>query len=473
MQNVSRSTKNLKKTGKSAALAASETGKNRQKRLRKTVKNTGKIRSEAESYSASEAATLLGVSIPTLKRMVAEGSLGSFRTPGGHVRILADSIEALREHRKERVPPVREASPILQNRRERLEELVLEAQEVRARRELARLQREDHEEAEKQQAEEEDQEQEAAERQAELEREQERLEQKEAEDQARKEAERARADFRYRWLEEANRALSAPPCRLLSAAQKKEIIEAVEAEIAKRKPSDTPRMAMLLAHTIAALIERYDAERKAQEQRQQAIDRALWSLSAFATEEEKARAAVAVREAIRRLDADASETELLTSTQDAIRPVQQAIERRLLKQRVLNWGVQQLPLAKTDLDALRVRRECSEILAELPEGVSELEAKEALESTVQEARQEIEKRQTRQQREARKAQLVEQGLAEISTYLWDLKSKGEITADEYFDPDFNQHIKIMVRRTLQAELTGDESNKELRELVKEIIDNEA
>ena len=321
---------------------------------------------------------MLGVSTPTLKRMVAEGRLESFRTPGGHVRILAESIGAMRERRTERIRPVRDASPVLQNRRERLEELTLEAQEVRARRELEKLQREDEEEAEQQEEEEEAREQEAAERQAELELEREQLEQEQAQERARKEAERALAAFRYRWLQEANQALADPQCRWLSAAQKKEIIDAVEAEIGKRQPSDAPRMATILAHTIAALMERYQAERQAQKRRQEIIDRALWSVSVFATDQEKARAIVAVREAVRRLDADASESELLTSAQEAIRPINQVIERRRLKERVLNWAIQQLPWGKTELDAVRVRRECGEILAELPEDFSEAEAKEAL-----------------------------------------------------------------------------------------------
>src|SRR6266540_1034835 len=139
-----------------------QTENNRQKAERKTVKESVKIRPGAESYSVSEAATLLGISIPTLKRMEAEGRLDSFRTPGGHLRISASSVEAVRERRTERArPPVREASPVLQNRRERLEELTLEAQEVRARRELARLQREDEEEDEQEEAEEMAREQEA------------------------------------------------------------------------------------------------------------------------------------------------------------------------------------------------------------------------------------------------------------------------------------------------------------------------
>ena len=205
------------------------------------MKNTGKNRSHVESFSASEAASVLGVSIPTLKRMVAEGRLESFRTPGGHLRILAESVDTLREPKQERFRPVRDASPVLQNRRERLEELTLEAQEMRARRELVRLQREEQREAEQQRAEEEEREQEATERQAELELEREQLEHERAR-RARKESQRNTAAFRCRWLEEANQVLAIPGCRWLSAAQKKEIIGAVEVEVQERQPSDAPRM---------------------------------------------------------------------------------------------------------------------------------------------------------------------------------------------------------------------------------------
>ena len=176
------------------------------------MKNNGKIPSGAESYSAGDAAALLGVSIPTLKRMVAEGRLESFRTPGGHLRILGDSLTAVRDRRPERINTVRDPSPLLQNRRERLEELTLEAQEMRARRELTRLQREEREEAEQRQAEEDAREQEAEARQAELELERELSEQASEQERARKEAARAIVAFRCHWLEEANQALADPEC---------------------------------------------------------------------------------------------------------------------------------------------------------------------------------------------------------------------------------------------------------------------
>ena len=193
--------------------------KNRQKPATKTVKNNGKNQSSCDSYSVSEAATLLGVSIPTLKRMVTDGTLDGFRTPGGHHRITAHSIEAMKNQRQTRARPVREASSVLQSRRERLEELNIETQEVRARRELAKLRREEQEEAERREAEAQAREEEAAQRQAEIELEQEQLAREEAEErrrlererlqeQQRREAEHKLAAFRQRWYDAAAEALS-------------------------------------------------------------------------------------------------------------------------------------------------------------------------------------------------------------------------------------------------------------------------
>lgn len=194
-------------------------------------------------------------------------------------------------------------------------------------------------------------------------------------ERARKETAQATAAFRCHWLEAVNQALAEPHCRWLSAAQKKEIIDAMEVEIEKRKPRDSPRMATILVRTIAALIERYEQERKAQKQRQGIIDDAINGVSFLATAQERVRATIAVRQAIPRLDADVGESELRVAAEDAVRPIRRAVEKRLLKERLLRWAVQQLPWSKTELDALRVQRECAEILDELPEDVTELEGK--------------------------------------------------------------------------------------------------
>jgi excisionase family DNA binding protein len=96
--------------------------------------------------SMAEAAGALGVSVPTVRQMVARGQLSAFRTPGGHLRFTADSVraatgEASKSHQLE-AP----SSP-LHNRRERIEELHLEAQELRAQSQLEALRREQEREA--------------------------------------------------------------------------------------------------------------------------------------------------------------------------------------------------------------------------------------------------------------------------------------------------------------------------------------
>lgn len=432
-----------------------------------------------ESYSVSQAARSLGISPPTVRRMAAEGELESFRTPGGHLRITHESLEAARHGNKEK----REAaspSPVLRNRREELEELTLEVQKHRARRDLKKIQREEQEESERQEAEAQARQEEAAQRQAEIELERERLElekaqerarqeREEAEEWERREAERELAAFRCRWQEKAGEALCPFQYRWLSAAQRKEVLDGLEAEIGKRQPTDEPRMTAIIARTLEALIEPLRAERNAKETRQRLTEQALRSLPYEATDAEKARAAAAIREALRRFDSLADVCEMQVAAQEAVQPVRKTIERRLMNAKLLRWATLELPWGRTDRDEAQVRRECAEILAELPKDVSEIEAREALEPTIQQVSQEIKQRQAERDRQARKANLIQQGVAEVSPYLLKLKHEGEISDEEFWDSDFNAELKEVIRQNLQADLTGDESTKDVLETVHTII----
>lgn len=76
---------------------------------------------------------------------MARGQLASFRTPGGHLRIPSESIGAYRDGRPHRTNPGSTGSTALQGRRENLEGLRLETEELRARRDLRKLQEEEQE----------------------------------------------------------------------------------------------------------------------------------------------------------------------------------------------------------------------------------------------------------------------------------------------------------------------------------------
>jgi hypothetical protein len=184
------------------------------------------------------------------------------------------------------------------------------------------------------------------------------------------------------------------------------------------------------------------------------------------------RATAAIREALQHFDDFADVCELRLAVQDAVQPIRQAIERRILEEGIFRWAIGKLPWGSEDRDRARLRRECLEILAELPQDVTEPEAKEELEPTVNEACKEVEQRQAAEQRKTRKASLVEQGVNEVWGYLLELRRAAEISAEDYWDNGFNTDLKEAVRHELEEQLSGDETSKELGQFVHDIIDTE-
>jgi hypothetical protein len=291
--------------------------------------------------------------------MVATSKLEGFRTPGGHIRIPAESVEAARNKRQiEHAPPGRDASPVLHNRRERLEELNLEAQEMRAKRELAKLRREEEQEAAMQEAEAQAREEEAAQRQAELELERERLKHEQTQERIRLQRERELVHqrieaqeqlkaFHCRWLDKMNEAVSAYEYRWLSAAQRREILEHFETEIEKRQAADEPRMAAIIVRSLESLTEPLRVEHDAQERRQQVTEYALRTLPYSATHAERFRATAAIREVLRAVDSSADESEMRIAAEEAVRPIREVIQRRALEERLISWAIRELPCSRT------------------------------------------------------------------------------------------------------------------------------
>ena len=428
---------------------------------------------DKESYPAAEAARILGVSIPTLKSMVADGDLESFKTTGGHLRILAESLEAF-QHGNSNHPNRRTVQPstVLTNRRERVEELGLEAQELRAKREIAKLRAE--EEAEEQRRRDElEARQHEAELDAEAEaRERDRWRREQDKERERREQQRQLAEFHSRWLKKTTEILSDPKFAWLGGPHRKELLKAVENEIRDRQPEEEPCMEEVIRQTITVTAAPWYAEWKWSETLQEAAGRALYSLPYGATDADKVRASAAIREALKGLPRNVGDFELRAAISEAIEPVRQAIGKRNLTQRLIIWAVLELPWSRTDSDERRIRRECAEILAELPDDVSEEDAREALEEGIQDSTEEIEERKARDERKRKKVSLIQQGLSEVSSYLLRLRHEDAIPSEEYWDSEFREDISEAVKHALEEELSGQESARDVKELVHEIIDTE-
>jgi len=103
-----------------------------------------------QSYSPTEAADALGISPPTAKKMVRDRKLRGWRTPGGHLRISVESVKQFLERGSTKETQHRgEPSGVLQNRRERVEEINLGNQELRATRDANKLRKELADDAER------------------------------------------------------------------------------------------------------------------------------------------------------------------------------------------------------------------------------------------------------------------------------------------------------------------------------------
>ena len=363
----------------------------------------------SQSYSVSEAAQVLRVSVPTLKRMIHAQELQAFRTPGKHLRITAESLERVQQGRPLR--PVREVSPVLQNRRERVEELALEAQELRAGHEIRKLRQEDAAEARQKHEER----QESA-RQAEQEAQRLELERQQFEIERQERAERARAeaalrDFRQRWLAHADKLLNGFLGAFfkydwLTPHQRKEVAETLEAEIGKHGPDDEQRMSRIIQDTLASFVAPLEAQREIARRREHAVDRMMLKLSFKATDSERVRAEALAREALRQMPLDASADELLMKAQDAIAPISRAIQDR----------------------------------------------------------------EAREKREATRDQFIRSAFVTVASYKQELRDQDEISRQDCSDQALWDEINEDVRDQLSRELTGDESPQEVEGLIRSIVD---
>lgn len=391
-----------------------------------------------QSVPVSEAARLTGFSVRTLKRMCEAGQLESYRSPGGHVRVIRASLE--RFLRDASSAPQVPASSVLANKRERVEELSLQLQETRAMREIRKLSEEDSEmerqRAETQRAQDLANKRAVQETRLEAARDTERREREQRE----AEAQRQRAEFGRQWLSFATDRFPA----WVSYEQRQPLLAAVEETISARDPGDAELMARLLADAISRVCAPWQAERLGQQKREELIERTITSgLPIGAMDSEKAKAAASARSALAQVPLVASEWELRAAVSAAVEPMVKAIEQRKAAEREKE---RQRAEAERARDAERRARE-------------EREAKARADAVL---------------RRMRKGNLVAAGVAHVSSYLSELFRKDEITRDEWLDFELQRELQEQVREALESQLTGadDESDSDAKQITEEVVDEE-
>jgi len=280
-----------------------------------------------ETLSAPQAALKLGVASSTVKEMARAGELDAFKTPGGHWRISAAGIEEYRTGRRVG-PRLLSAAPSgpLQNRRERVEDLNLQAQEIRARQQLSELQDEQASEADRRATEAQAR---KIERQRSLEQVRgERQRQKREQQQA--EAEHRRAAIREQVLLALPQALAEAFPEGASYEQQRAFAEALDVELRRVGVEDMATARVVMKTLAVTFIRSWRAAAARDRLRKNASNRVSNEIRwmSGATPMDATEADSAIREAIARLPAEANEHELLSAARAAVSPIADRIESR-------------------------------------------------------------------------------------------------------------------------------------------------
>jgi hypothetical protein len=228
------------------------------------------------------------------------------------------------------------SSSVLQNRRERLEELGLDAQEIRARRELEKLRAEQNDEAERFAAQTRQRE---TERQCQLEQARaERLQQERLKEEA--DAEERRARLRQQVQLALNMTLPAD----LPFERQRALADALEIELLRANAEDTETAVPIIKAVTDRFIASWVTEERAQRQRRNVLDSVLREIrwTHGSTEADEAEAASATRAAFCNLAPDATESEIRCAARAAIATICEKIERRVRRNEIIESGVQEI-----------------------------------------------------------------------------------------------------------------------------------
>lgn len=416
MQNRSKGNRTSKGQGRKTGQPVRGTGQTGQtgRTIRaKTAAKAAKAPLEAvpvDSLSAGEAARELGISPRTVRRLCSEGRLPSFRTPGGQVRVWRKHLDSFRQG-----APVTNgiASVALENKRESLQTLNLELQERRLRRELKRLKDEEVEDEQDRAAsiEAEEQRNRSALEEARLQREDRAAKRIREEEQL--EAECQRQQWIDSWVEYSIRSIPQGVPREVAS----DVREAVEEALTIIEPS---RSQSIVQHLVAGAIERGLKSWRRQQEIEKTIQQARKELPMLlqgfsdwsAPNEWEVRAMSAARDAIAKLGASASLTEVRDAALQA--------GRRIATEYESEQG--------------RIRDD-----------------------------------QQRKRLASNKSFLVSIGTAEVESYLKKLHLN-----DDIFDEDLERkgEIERTVRNVLEARLTGGESFLEAQRIAREAVDAE-
>ena len=408
------------------------------------------------------AAKYLGLSVKSLKRLSEVGKLRSFRTEGGHVRFLRADLDAYRQSRQSRVASVGSPAPVgassvLQTKREQIEGINLDVQEIRAKNELRKAQ----------------------ELEAEIERNKKRESRarilvtratltREENERSRQQAENARAAFVNKW----RRWMFVRSPDWASPQQRQCFESELQAAISQCDPSQGDQeISEFLETVIQRVMEPWLNARFEKGRIEKLIEQKARELPPQgATESDRLRAISAGRTAVSALPAGC---EVSDAIEKAIEPIgREIIQRQVLSRRnqliddASGWSV--LGFSATAEEKAEATAAVRLVLSGLSLQASQQEEQTLMAGAIAPIRRRIEERAAAEQRKTK----IERAKSGLMTFAW-LRVSNYLD-EESIDLDYSQKVDLEreVRRGLGEELTGEESQREADEIALEIADEQ-
>jgi excisionase family DNA binding protein len=459
--------------------ADARTRSKREKSRRRVVKNRSGKRYNprmgqvgAESVPIAEAARLLGMSVRTAKREMETGRLRSFRTSGGHWRVLKSDVEAFRQGIT--TPASAPAPSVLQNKREGVEELRAELDKRKLERELSKLDAEDAKTNRERDEVFRTQRLTVKAKLADV-----RLQREtNAQQQDRERRQRERDQWRRAWINGARKEFPA----WLSVEHEQALLASIETELGLWDMEDAQEsIGHALDRTIERVIAPWRAEREARARREQTVQSAVSLLPWGATDSDKARAVASVRAALSTVPLEARDSEVRVALDGVLAPVIESIlksQTRARRERLMESAAHSLRAwNSTEADKVHATAAVRSALADLPLGAAQTEEHNAVAAALAPIKRSIEERaaaqRERESRERKKPNLISFAVFHACNYLDEQFENGDIDLDagEDFD-DVRRNVAAAVQSTLEEELTGDESQDEANRIACKIVDEE-
>lgn len=393
-------------------------------------------------FSLPTAARELGVSTDVLRQQYRNGLIPAIRTPGGQPRFSAETIEGIKQHGwPNAAVPANEVEGI---QGQTWHEVVSPDQFTNA----VKHPRIDHEELDLRTV---------------------RSEQACLTGEV--EPRRTQLDlfrFHQKWIDYARQLIP----YWLTREQTAGVSAHIASEIKGRTPEDECWMPSFCDEIVCSTLGPLSRQREIAEARDAVLHRVLAKIPSDATDSERMRIQALARSAIQQAGEQVDSETLFNAACQEIAPVLTAVELRRQRERLREWALRKLPWQANEKEQRECKARINTVFEQMNGEPDEVKVRDQLDEALEPILSTIPRRIDEERRRQRIPGLLSSAKLHIGTYLHTLYNGGELDYEAIADWEWRQRLESMVVSELQKQLSGGESDEEVRRSVEGLLNDE-